>query len=419
LERININKIPGLSAYKLSHIVSHLKFFKPSLRYPNRVDRTKSNVLRALCDRYPNVWAGLPEIADKAKCSTSQARRALRELEFKDRLIVDVNSRLTWRRDENGRWVLQGPDGHTQGKRGGRGKKATVQYFICDRKILNIYHQQEAHERDKKAHSKLNHGSQDSPPSEETKLNHGSQQAQSRENESSITGAPKQPQAPPPMIEEPIMGLTNHKNPPPNLPPSAEKNLEERLGDSYAKHTGNELNMAGMKKVKALEHGHGTEEVAGVFDDWLKHRNLEGVKYPLILFVQEFPEAQARNRNHKNQQAAKAANARQAEESAAAVADWRKQFGALQFDGWGRGTEEWVRQAEDWVKANPPPTWWVESEEGLAQVDWQPEEIIKWGIKMARTYASEEHDRLTHDPDNSFCACQSCQPDFWKDRASA
>src|SRR6266581_1604542 len=155
LERININKIPGLSAYKLSHIVSHLKFFKPSLRYPNRVDRTKSNVLRALCDRYPNVWAGLPEIADKAKCSTSQARRALRELEFKDRLIVDVNSRLTWRRDENGR---------------------------------------------------------------------------------SITGAPKQPQGPPPMIEEPIMGLTNHKNPPPHLPPSAEKSFEERLGDSYAKH---------------------------------------------------------------------------------------------------------------------------------------------------------------------------------------
>ncbi len=158
MERININKISGLSAYKLSHIVPHLKFLKPSLRYPNRVDHTKSNVLRALCDRYPNVWPGLPEIADKAKCSTAQTRRALRELEFKDRLIVDVNSRLTWRRDENGHWILEGPDGHTEGKRGGRGKKATVQYFICDRRILDIYHQQKAHE-DKKAYSKLNHGS--------------------------------------------------------------------------------------------------------------------------------------------------------------------------------------------------------------------------------------------------------------------
>src|ERR1700676_2165807 len=228
MKRININKMPiystdgetiigRVSAYRLSHIVSHLKFIKPSLRYPNRVDRIKSNVLRALCDRYPNVWAGLAEIADKAKCSTAQARRALRELETKDKLIVDVNSRLTWHRSD-GRWILKSDD---TGKKGGWGKEAPVQYFLCDRKICDIYHHQQAEEkRNKIKKRKPNQGSEQAHSGEAIREtaqpNHGSTYAHSGEHESPITGASKQPTPPSPLIAEPTI-LNQSKNLPPNL----------------------------------------------------------------------------------------------------------------------------------------------------------------------------------------------------------
>ncbi|PYU53214.1 MAG: hypothetical protein DMG48_02985 [Acidobacteria bacterium] len=122
MQRIEINPIVGLSAYRLSHIASHLVFIRPNLRGQHRPDKVKKAVLRALCDRYPNVWPGLNDIAAKASCSTAQARRVLRELEYKDRLVVDISTR--------------------QGKKGGRGKNCTVQYFIKDRKIFDIFQQQ-------------------------------------------------------------------------------------------------------------------------------------------------------------------------------------------------------------------------------------------------------------------------------------
>src|SRR5882762_1084900 len=100
MERIGITPIAGLSAYRLSHIASHLVFIRPNLRGQHRPDKVKKAVLRALCDRYPHVWPSLRDIAEKASCSVSQAQRVLRELEYRDRLIVDVNSRLEWRRAE-------------------------------------------------------------------------------------------------------------------------------------------------------------------------------------------------------------------------------------------------------------------------------------------------------------------------------
>lgn len=121
MERININKIEGLSGFKLSHIVASLEFIRPNTRGQHRPDKVKKAVLRALCDRYPNVWPGVEDIARKASCGTTQTRRALRELEHKDRLIVDISTE--------------------KGKRGGRGSGCTVQYFVRDRKILDIYEQ--------------------------------------------------------------------------------------------------------------------------------------------------------------------------------------------------------------------------------------------------------------------------------------
>jgi hypothetical protein len=227
MQRIQINRMPfysgggenvigRISAYRLSHIVSFLKFYKPSLRYPNRLDRIKSGVLRALCDRYPNVWPGLQDIADKAKCSPAQARRALRELEFQDRLIVDVNSRLTWRRSSDGRLVLESDDA---GKKGGWGKKAPVQYFVCDRKIYDIYH----HQQEWDAYEKKNRKRQPTQGREQAQSgeanqrteqpNHGSMNAHSGEHESPLPGDSNQTSPPSPLIAEPTKNLTDYKEP--------------------------------------------------------------------------------------------------------------------------------------------------------------------------------------------------------------
>src|SRR5260370_42050159 len=89
--------IGKLSGYKLQDIANHLTFYKPSLRYPKRIDRLKSNVLGALCARYSNVWPGVTTIAKEAHCIVAQAHRALRELELKDTLLVHANSKLTWK----------------------------------------------------------------------------------------------------------------------------------------------------------------------------------------------------------------------------------------------------------------------------------------------------------------------------------
>jgi hypothetical protein len=161
VKRIQIDPIEGLSAFKLSHIVSHLRFVRPNLRGQQRPDKVKKAVLRALCDRYPTIWPSLRDIADKASCSEAQARRVLRELEYKDRLIVDANSRMEWR------WPCECEDkrkcGHraslvpiTSGKSGGRGKNCTPQYVINDRRIVDIHQQQEAWEKRNKTQSSEN-----------------------------------------------------------------------------------------------------------------------------------------------------------------------------------------------------------------------------------------------------------------------
>ena len=136
MNRTNFNRIPGLSSFMLSQMVPHLQFFRPSVRYPLRQDGLKKAVLRALCDRYPNVWPSLGDIARKTGYSLSKIRRALRELELKDRLVEDINARYKWATDQCGRRVLTAV---SDGKNGGRGKNCTAQYVINDRKIVDIY----------------------------------------------------------------------------------------------------------------------------------------------------------------------------------------------------------------------------------------------------------------------------------------
>src|SRR2546426_6719674 len=89
MERIEVNRIPGLSADRLSWIVGHLPFETINLRAEIRPAGYKKAVLRAFCDRYPNVFPSAGDIAEKASCRVRRVQEIMRELEF-DRLICDM-----------------------------------------------------------------------------------------------------------------------------------------------------------------------------------------------------------------------------------------------------------------------------------------------------------------------------------------
>jgi len=408
--------IATLSAYKISHIVSHLNFFKPSLRYPNRLDRIKSNVLRALCDRYPNVWPGLPEIAKKAKCSTAQARRVLRELELKDRLIVDINSRLTWRwpitqEIEKGHpthvRILQSDDA---GKAGGSGKD-TVQYVICDRRIHDLYiHQQECEAREKREkYRETKTGEVETPIRGELEIpvmgaqypNQGSKPAQSGDTYTPTRGSSNQRIPPAPLIAEPTILLTGHKNPP---PPTSEK-FWGRMEGVWKEVRKENLSKAGWKQVKALRVDEDTRVRAWAY--WIETRNLDGLLHPLIMFVEEFPETLAALKEHNERQAAKAENAQQVEESAKTCAHWRENLEAF-----AKQSKSAV-EIGHWVEANPAPPMLVQTDDGIAAVVYA-DSVVSMCKFMAEKRAEKDGQRK-HDPENGFCACPACQPDFWKE----
>lgn len=243
MERIHINKMPlykdhdksvgnpivgRLSGFRLSHMVSYLEFETINERGQVRRDKTKKAVLRALCDRYPKVWPGIEDIAAKAGCSTAQARRALRELEHHDKLIVDVNSRITWRKPtaqeiKNGRPVHKlVRECDDAGKKGGRGPNCTPQYHICDRKIYDIYQQQESHKREERKNARAKTQSsetenpiiQDAFPESETHSSQNETQSSQDKTQSSENSNPIIPDQNPIMvIAEPVMSCNQSKEP--------------------------------------------------------------------------------------------------------------------------------------------------------------------------------------------------------------
>lgn len=400
MERVIIEPMPlagrkPLSGYVLSHMAIHLRFYQPSLRYPKRVDRIKSNVLRALCDRYPNCWAGVPDIAEMAKCSEAQARRVLRELEYKDRLIVDINSRLSWHR-RDGKWDLQSDNA---GKKGGTGE--TVQYFICDRKIYDIYQAQKAEEKAGKTKRATQSGE---TPNAGEHPNQGSNNptspdcpAQSGENPNPIRGASKHAGTPSPLIGEPTTLITNHKN----QPPPTSENLWGRMVDDWKEVRKENLSKAGWKKVPALADG---DTIVRAWAYWIKNRILDGLLHPLIMFVEEFPETLAALQRHDQQQATKAATARQVQESAKTCAQWRDNLEAF-------AKQATSVEIDSWVKTNPAPPMLVQADEGITAVVYA-DSIISMCKFMAEKRAEKDSQRR-HDPEDSFCACPDCQPDFW------
>ena len=153
-ERIQVNAIPDLSAYQLSWLVSHLPLKQENARGEVREQGHKKAVLRALADRYPNVWASIKDIAQRSGCSERQVQRILHELEFDDNLLTDIVPGTTvlsyrWPRTRITR---------TSPKAGGIGNP--VQYFIRDRAIVDWFIQwalygEGATDEEKKAAEKL------------------------------------------------------------------------------------------------------------------------------------------------------------------------------------------------------------------------------------------------------------------------
>lgn len=168
MERVHISKMPlyrdhtrkdinivthRVSGYRLSDLIADLNFEQVNVRGQVRLDKAKKAVLRALCDRYPMVHPGEKNIRKKSGYSVAQIRRVLRELEHVDKLIVDVNSRITWRKP-TAQEIESGHPAHklvrecdNVGKKGGRGPGCTPQYHIFDRKIYDAYQQQKNYER--------------------------------------------------------------------------------------------------------------------------------------------------------------------------------------------------------------------------------------------------------------------------------
>jgi hypothetical protein len=113
----------------------------------------------------------------------------LRELEYKDRLIVDVHSRLQWR------WP-SGKDGRpalvpaAPSKRGGYAKSETVQYAINDRRIFDIFKQQEFYREWDETHPLDAHSSETEPMP-----THGEWGTESRGVQNSAVGVTNKPDA--------------------------------------------------------------------------------------------------------------------------------------------------------------------------------------------------------------------------------
>lgn len=254
MERTQINKMPGMSAYKLSHLISSLVFVKPNIRGQHRPDKIKKAVLRVLCDRYPNVWPGLKNIAAKASCSPAQARRVLRELENKDRLIVDIST------SQPSPYL---PCKTGESKKGGYPKDSAPQYFILDRKIFDTYQQQKMWEAWDKAHSSENSSETVSPLMGDGKPTHLRTEAHSSETESPLISASKQAGSPLTVSAEPTIFRTDHLEPTsiePTIQPEADGWLAGRIAIIFSKAAGHIVGTTASEReqLAQAETKHGT-----------------------------------------------------------------------------------------------------------------------------------------------------------------
>lgn len=400
-----------LFAWQLSDLIAKLTFTSPVLRivsgrveFQMRPDKAKKAVLRVLCDHYPNVWPSVPTIGELSNYGDRQVRRVLRELEFKDRLIVDANSRYFWRwptiEDMNPDWT---PERRQQalnmvahiriwesdgaGKRGGSGRDCTPQYVICDRRIYDIYQQQRnvrkgGHltDRARTSHEPIVEGESGHLSSEPGHIS-----TQTRTNET-----PNQAQTPAEMSAEPTI-LTNYKNPPPpTVVPENLENLWRGMADLFRSEGKGLLSKAGWAQISSITVDQQIQDTLSspieeiifiTFERWIKTRNLDGLKCPLIQFAKEFELELTsfiteREQAKVKREAQRAANLRRIADAETKHAAWKQRFveltdqALLESRGsmWERGSDIWIEEVKDWLKVNPQPNRYLELNGGLQNI---------------------------------------------------
>lgn len=279
MERIQIDKMQSMSGYKLSHIVSSLVFVKPNARGQIRPDKAKKAVLRVLCDHYPNVWPSLKAIADKTSYSLSQTRRVLRELESKDRLLVDISTNSKHR-------FLEMPD-----KTGGYGKDSAPQYFILDRKIFDIYQQQKMWKAWDEAHS----SEAERAVMREPKAGHMRIEGHSYENRRPVISASNDAEravtmTAKPTILENLEELTEHMQPT-SQPERASRWLERRVTSILSKKTGSPRTATAKERIglNKLATKHWEVLPALAFYHFVEREpfGIDGLNWPITVFLNE------------------------------------------------------------------------------------------------------------------------------------
>jgi hypothetical protein len=298
MERIQINKIQGMSGYKLSHMASNLVFVRPSIRREKKKtvvrflqDKTKKAVLRALCDRYPNVWPGLKDIAAKASCSPAQARRVMRELEAEDRLIVDISTNT----EHN---FLQVP-----AKKGGQGRDCTPQYFILDQKISDIYHQQEWWKARDKADASKGSSKTGNPLIQEPEATHSRTEGHSSQNLRPLSSERLDAERPLTLSAEPTILLEPTILEPAILEPTIQPApktggrdgwLAGRIAIIFSKATGHIISPTTKEEgeLARAEATHGTLPVLlAAYNYPDRARGITNLAFPVTLFLRELSTA--------------------------------------------------------------------------------------------------------------------------------
>ena len=184
------------------------------------------------------------------------------------------------------------------------------------------------------------------------------------------------------------------------------ENLGGRLVEIYAKQNLGVLNMAGFKKVQALD---GTvDEKCKTFECWLRRRKIEGLNCPLAMFAIEYATYSDDLKRYQKHKAAVAANQKKIAESHAAIAQWQRDLDSIKPEG---NPSTWPQRIQAWPEANPCPLHFVMTNDGeLATIDWGAKRLVDLHVSHAMEQGEEYLRRTAHVPDDFFCMCERCQP---------
>ena len=245
-KRVMVKRAPGMTSFKLSKIVAEL----PTL---NRAER---HVLRAMCDRYPNIWTSVEKIAKESGYEETWTRKQLRNLEQKQ-LIGEIPS----------------PSGKSR-KQGGRG--CSVQYGINVKRVLD--HLVEKGDSPNPTLSEENPTLDEQNPT----LSEGNPTLSEPKPDTQCWGT-----------ENRTEKRTEKRNQPTQPEPRNEEldgRLAEKLAMQFHEDTGDGFSPTDKEIVgiNAIMAEHSEEEIADGFHFFLNRKaGFQGVVRPLSLFIKE------------------------------------------------------------------------------------------------------------------------------------